>query len=368
MPPPPFTNIEYADMHLVLGDAHGNAERAVQLYARLYPNRRLPNPRTFCAVDRRLRETGSFNRPTRDIGGHNRLRNERNNEILNKVQENPHTSTRAVAAVLDLPQTHVWKCLNKDKLHPFHHQKVQGLEPTDYAPRIQFCDWFLLQSNTVDQFSRFILFTDEATFAREGPFNTHNTHTWAHENPCAIKQRAHQVRFSVNVWAGIIGDHLIGPHLLPQTLNGAIYTQFLEETLPTLLEDVPLEVRRLMWYMHDGAPAHFARTSRDSLNVRFPNRWIGRSGPIHWPARSPDLNPMDFYLWGHLKELVYETEVQRREELWPRIVDGCNKIRHIPGIFERVRGNLMRRAQACINANGGHFEQLLKQREIVNIV
>uniref|UniRef100_A0A2H1V4P8 SFRICE_034143 n=1 Tax=Spodoptera frugiperda TaxID=7108 RepID=A0A2H1V4P8_SPOFR len=30
-----------------------------------------------------------------------------------------------------------------------------------------------------------------------------------------------------------------------------------------------------------------------------------KRGPIPWPARSPDLTPMDFYLWGHMKSLVY---------------------------------------------------------------
>ena len=32
---------------------------------------------------------------------------------------------------------------------------------------------------------------------------------------------------------------------------------------------------------------------------------IGQGGPVPWPARSPDLNPLDFWLWGHLKAMVY---------------------------------------------------------------
>ena len=95
--PQSFTNAEYADMHLMLGAAHGNAALAVRPYARLYPDRRLPNPRTLATVNQRLRETGSFNQATADVGGHNRLRNPCDDEILNMVQENPHTSTWAVA-------------------------------------------------------------------------------------------------------------------------------------------------------------------------------------------------------------------------------------------------------------------------------
>lgn len=29
----------------------------------------------------------------------------------------------------------------------------------------------------------------------------------------------------------------------------------------------------------------------------------------NWPARSPDMNPQDFYLWGYLKALIYKTPV-----------------------------------------------------------
>jgi hypothetical protein len=38
----------------------------------------------------------------------------------------------------------------------------------------------------------------------------------------------------------------------------------------------------------------------------YPNRWIGRGGLRHWPALSPDLNPLDFFLWGYVKNVVYK--------------------------------------------------------------
>jgi hypothetical protein len=69
--------------------------------------------------------------------------------------------------------------------------------------------------------------------------------------------------------------------------------------LPKLLEGVPLAVRARVWYMHDGAPAHFSRVMHDVVSNTSHDRRIGRGGPTAWPPLSPDLNPLDFYLWGH---------------------------------------------------------------------
>jgi hypothetical protein len=87
------------------------------------------------------------------------------------------------------------------------------------------------------------------------------------------------------------------------------YRQFLNEVLPELLEEVRLVIRREMWYLHDGAPPHYARQVRIWMDISFPNRWIGRAGPILWPPQSPCLNPCDFFVWGYMKQLVYATAV-----------------------------------------------------------
>ena len=76
------------------------------------------------------------------------------------------------------------------------------------------------------------------------------------------------------------------------TLTGDRYLQFLRDVLENMLDDVPLNVVRDLYYQQDGAPAHNAQY----LNEMFPNQWIGSNGPIAWPARSPDFNPLDFFL------------------------------------------------------------------------
>jgi len=94
------------------------------------------------------------------------------------------------------------------------------------------------------------------------------------------------------------------------------------------------------------------------LNESFPNPWLGRGGPVAWPPRSPDLTPLDYYLWSHIKTLVYETKVDSREELRRRIFAAAEHIRNHPDNNASVTQSLLMRAANCI-ATGGHFEQLL---------
>jgi len=35
---------------------------------------------------------------------------------------------------------------------------------------------------------------------------------------------------------------------------------------------------------------------------------------VEWPPRSPDLSPLDYFLWGHLKR-VYKTKSRKLENL-----------------------------------------------------
>jgi hypothetical protein len=67
------------------------------------------------------------------------------------------------------------------------------------------------------------------------------------DNPHGTVESNYQYRFSINVWCGVIGDQLIGPYIFPQHMTGDIYANFLQEELPALLENVPLQTRRQMY-------------------------------------------------------------------------------------------------------------------------
>jgi len=221
----------------------------------------------------------------------------------------------------------VLEVLHDEGLFPYHFQKEQDLGEDDYPFRTRFSQWYLQQCIDVPNFHRLLLWTDEACFTRERMFNSHNSHIWADVNPHGTYVHSYQRQFSVNIWAGIVGDVLVGPVLLPPRLDGRLYLGFLENVLPMYLEDDLLPIRTRMWYQHDGAPAHFAIPVRQYLDAVYGERWICRGGPVRWPARSPDLTPLDFYLWGHVKKIVFETEVDTVEELLARIIIAFDEIR-----------------------------------------
>jgi hypothetical protein len=150
--------------------------------------------------------------------------------------------------------------LHDQLLYPFHVQYVQALQPPlDYERRRAFREWLLQQDAAYPKFLSRVLVIDKACFTRNGILNTRNQHTWADENRHSFQETRFQKQFAINVWAGIIGDFLLGPYELPPRLSGASYLQFISEQLPQLPDDVSLATRQTMWVLHDGAPAHSSR-------------------------------------------------------------------------------------------------------------
>ncbi|GFX72837.1 DUF4817 domain-containing protein [Trichonephila clavipes] len=245
-----YTNAEKADMILAHGATDCNGRAILRLYAEKHPVRRTPAHTMFARLHQQLCGIGSFQKAARI---------ELNEEIvLDMVETTPSLSTRGIANEIGISYSSVWRILDDSALHPFHYQYVQSLKECDFAPH-------------------------EASFSREGIFNTHNRDSWAAANPHVTRTRAAQDRFLVNVWADILGDHLIGPYILPGHLTGPRYLIFLEQVLPKLLDraHVTAATRTSMWFQQDGAPAHFSISVRNHLDAVCGERWIGRGGPVH---------------------------------------------------------------------------------------
>lgn len=366
-------------MVLIYGECGRRPRKAARRYARRYPEREQPHFKLFARLESRLRENGQFRR-AKPAGTYlfirfssntilniffiiifvlrtGRVRRINTAQIEEMVMNEPTISTRAVARYQEVSQATVCRALKSAHFHPYKVTLTQELHINDEARRLSYCRWFLNVSEENYYFSKHILFSDECIFHNNGNVNRHNLHYWATENPHWMQQAHSQVRWSVNVWAGILGDHIIGPYFFDGKVDGKGYRKFLRNDLVTLLEEVPLESRINMWFQQDGHPAHTAKATRKLLHRKFGNRWIGLRGPREWPPRSPDLTPLDFFLWGHLKEQIYATRPASVEELKDKIVRACRTIS--PQVLRRVRSAILKRALFCERMEGGHFEHML---------
>lgn len=123
-----------------------------------------------------------------------------------------------------------------------------------------------------------------------------------------------------------------------------------------MIEELPILYRRRMWLQLDGAPAHYARAVREHSNENY-SPWIGRGGTVAWPPRAPDLTPLDYFLWGWMKQKVYATVPNSREELVQRIMTVADEIRGNTQMISRATRQVAIRATTCLQSRGGHFEQ-----------
>ncbi|XP_050296652.1 uncharacterized protein LOC126736370 [Anthonomus grandis grandis] len=329
-----------------------NATVAARVYAHQYPDRRHPTAKVFLRTIHRLRTTGNVRLPV--FRRQRRGRTEDNIiNVLAYVEFNPHLSTRTIAHDLGVNRTTVQNILKEYRFHPYHLVLHQELSAQDFDRRLDHCHWLLGMIVEDPQVLSNILWTDEATFHSNGDVNLHNIHYWSPTNPHCMREVQHQGRWSLNCWAGILGGRIIGQFFFNNGLNGANYLQFLREELPILLEDVPLEIRQRMMFQHGGCPAHFARNVREFLDATYPGRWIGRGGTFPWPARSPDLTCLDFYLWGRVKEIVFATRPTTRQNMIGRIRD-CMQTLSFAEVETAALSTEQKMFQ-CIENDGMHF-------------
>lgn len=205
--------------------------------------------------------------------------------------------------------------LNKQK--PYKFRKVHALLDRDKPVRVAYCNWVLEKVVHNPLFSSDIMWTDESTFTRNGIWNRQNLRYWSRQNPYQFHESSHQYRFSLNVWAGIYGNQIIGPIFIDGNLNAAKFLELLEGPVSEYIEELPIAQSRRLWYQLDGAPAHSV------VGARFGEQWIGRYGPARWPPRSPDLTPPDFFLWG----AVYATDVISVEDLRAQICTAFDRLK-----------------------------------------
>lgn len=353
----PRPNAEKVDMVFCYGEAKKNLHEAVRLFNDLHPQR--PVCRTYLRDLVRKFETTFSVKDAPRSGRPPALDQDQQIDVLTDYLESPQQSIREVAEKHETTTFSVHKVLKTNKFHPYKIKLVHELNEDDFDRRMQFCETMQEKIAEDPYFVKKTCFSDECTFFLNGEVNRHNSRYWSPENPHLAHELYTQFPKKLNVWAGIFNDQIVGPFFIDGNLDGPTYLQLLEDAvIPRvvhLIEEDEEDFDPI--FQQDGAPPHYALAVRAYLDYEFPERWIGRRGSIEWPARSPDLSPLDFFLWGHLKSIVYKTPPANLAELRQRIVDECAKI--TPESLQNVRAGFEMRLYHCQTALGQQFEHLI---------
>ena len=346
---------EYTELLILYFRNGENYSRAARSFHDYHPDRPAPRHTTVIRLVDRFMETGNVAEKKRSGRRRTATSEEKTVDVIASIATTPTLSLRDRGEAAGISKDSVHRILKKAKIRPYRTHFVQQLHPNDGHRRLEFCHWASGKIDEDPSFTKRIIFTDESTFVRHGQVSTHWTYHWADTNPHVVAEAHTQHLQKLNVWCGIWDDTIIGPFFIQGNLNGQRYRDLLEQQVWPQLEpllDANADVDP--YFMQDGAPAHSAQIAKHWLDENFPNRWIGTYGPVAWLARSPDLTPMDFFLWGYLKNLVYP--VDTIEDLQERITTNLQNIS--TETLLSVQQSWSEKLDLCIAVDGSHFEQL----------
>ncbi|GFU61941.1 DUF4817 domain-containing protein [Trichonephila clavipes] len=171
------------------------------------------------------------------------------------------------------------------------------IHQNDHQARRRFVDWAQNEIAVVPDFHKRILFSDEAHFWLNGYVNKQNCRIWSESNP------------------------------------------------------------QELWFQKDGATCHTARATIDLLKDTLGDRLISRFEPVNWPPRSCDLTPLDYFLWGYVKSLVYADKPQTLHHLEDNIRRVIADKR--PQMLEKVIENWTSRLDYIRASRGSPMSEIL---------
>ena len=124
--------------------------------------------------------------------------------------------------------------------------------------------------------------------------------------------------------------------------------------MPNFLENFPVFYLGNVWFQHDGASS--PSPVKQYFVTEFGNQIIGYGGFEEWPPCSPDLTPLDIFLWSYLKQQMCATPPQTLQDLKRPITDACANLS--PSMLQCVQCKIQTSIQMCIAADGAKFEHL----------
>ncbi|GFV28260.1 putative transposable element [Trichonephila clavipes] len=234
-------------------------------------------------------------------------------------------------SVRDIEVAGNFRLLTTDNLVALHFKYDQA--------RRRFVEWAQNEIVIVPDFHKRILFSKEAHFWLNGYVNKQKCHIWSEANPQVyVETPLHPEKLTV--WCALRAGGIIGPYFFKNaeghyvTVNGDRYRAMITNFFIAELNNHDVQE---LWFQQDGATCHTVRATIDLLKDTFGDHLISRFGPVNWPPRSCELTPLDYFLWGYVKSLVYADTPQTLDYLEDNIRRVIADIR--PQMLEKVIEN-----------------------------
>lgn len=220
----------------LFGASQENFHETERRFNELHPDR--PICRKYLReLIQKFRTTGSVANVKNP--GRPRMNEDVDFEIVSEFVEHPQSSTRSVARTIGVSQRKVVTTLKSNKFHPYKIHLHQELNEDDPDRRLQFCESMDTLMTGNPNIVKNICFSDESCFHLNGFVNRHNCRYWDTSNPHILRESHTQYPQKLNVWAGIFGNHIVGPIFFRNNLTGEHYLQMLrEDIIPSIRQIV----------------------------------------------------------------------------------------------------------------------------------
>jgi len=256
-------------------------------------------------------------------------------------------------------QSSIVRNIHRDlRLKCFKRRRAQELTEANHHARLVRSKLLLKKYSPSDV--SFIWFTDEKVFTVATPKKPQNDRVYA---PAASRKKdvtaerllRTQPTFSKSVMVSIGVSKLGHTSLIfvdpGVKVDRAYYRDVLlkQQLLPAIREISG----EYFIFQQDSAPAHRARETICLLERATPV-FIS---PDLWPPNSPDLNPVDYKIWGVMRQRFYGMTVHDVQQLKRRLVTIWADMEQ--SVIEDAIDQWRKRLHDCIRARGGHFEHAL---------
>ena len=313
---------------------------------------------------KKIRKTGTVDRQP----GSGRPRLVRVDENIGKVENlvlsqedkpKTHRSIRKISRETGIHRSTVHRIIHRDlQLKCLKRRRAQLLSEPNRVTRLARCKQLLKKYD--DSAVDFIWFTDEKVFTVEPPSNSQNDRVYV---PVRTKKRLIEPSrllrtrstFSQSLMVSVAVSKMGVTQLIfvdpGVKVNGQYYRDVVlaQQMLPAIKH----VAGDAFVFQQDSAPTHRARATIQLLQQETPD-FIG---PDLWPPNSPDLNPVDYRIWGVVQQRVYECRMNNVDELKQRLIDVWLGLQQ--NVIDSAINEWRKRLRACVRAQGRHFEHSL---------